>query len=128
MIQRVYGILLNRGIRAEVQYPANTAMIIADAIREKGLQAETWGDRIGVTATANVSLEDKLWTIRRTVGSLIVDHEGITFTGFRLKKKPGHAGNVLDAVIDTLRGLSLDTGPDIESSTPLSNYIPSAEG
>ena len=112
MIPRTYGILLNRGIHAEVQYPANTAMIIADAIREKGLQAETWGDRIGVTATANVSLEDKLWTIRRTVGSLIVDHDGITFTGFRLKKKPGHTGNVLDAVIDPLKGLSLETCPD----------------
>ena len=98
----VYDLLLSRGIQAEVRFPADTAIEIAKAIRGKGFRADTMGGRIGVTKTAPVPSNDSL-ELRHAIGSMVVDHDGIVFSGFSYAKKADAIEKVLNAVITTLR-------------------------
>jgi hypothetical protein len=101
MNEPVYDMLLSRGIQAEVQFPADTAIEIAKAIRGKGFRADTMGGRIGVTKTIPVPFSERI-ELRHAVGSMVVDHDGIVFSGFYTKKSEV-IDKVLNAVITTLR-------------------------
>jgi len=102
MTEPVYDLLLSRGIQAEVTFPADTAIEIAKAIRGEGFRADTLGGRIGITRTCPVPFNQKL-ELRQAVGSMIVDHDGIVFSGFSHTKKAEVIDKVLNAVISTLR-------------------------
>jgi len=102
MSEPVYDLLLSRGIQAEVMFPADTAIEIAKAIRGKGFRADTMGGRIGVTRTCPVPFNQNL-ELRHAIGSMIVDHDGIVFSGFSYTKKADAIDKVLNAVISTLR-------------------------
>ena len=102
MSEPVYGLLLSRGIQAEVQFPADTAIEIAKAIRVKGFRADTMGGHIGVTRTIPVHFNKRI-ELRHAIGSMVVDHDGIVFSGFSYTKKADVIDKVLNAVISTLR-------------------------